>query len=388
VNLLDLATRNVLRNRLRSFLTVLGVAVAILAFLLLRTVIAAWTSAADYAAQDRLGIRHKVTFINPLPLRYKDEIGQIPGVKQITWANWFGAKDPQRETDFFASIAVDPESFLQVYDEVVVPEAEKAAWLANRRGALIGDALAKQMGWKVGQRIVLSGTIFPGEWEFQIEAIYTVKRPSLDRSTLWFHWNYLNERADFRFKDKAGWFIVRVDDPSQVASISQRIDARFDDRDDQTVSMNERAMNASFLGMLSAVLSAIDLVSIVILVIMMLILGNTIAMGVRERTNEYGMLRAIGFLPRHIASFVLLEAVAIGLAGGLVGLALSYPIVEKGVGRFLEENMGGMFPYFRLELWISVVGLVLSAVLGLVAAALPAYQASRLNVVGALRRVG
>jgi putative ABC transport system permease protein len=152
--------------------------------------------------------------------------------------------------------------------------------------------------------------------------------------------------------------------------------------------MSERAMNTSFIGMISAVLRAVDVVSIVILLIMVLILGNTVAMGVRERTHEYGVLRAIGFLPKHLVLFVLSEAVVVSTLGGLLGILVSYPFVEKGVGRFLEENMGGFFPFFRIDPTTVVAALILAAVLGLLAAALPAYTASQLKVVDALRRAG
>jgi putative ABC transport system permease protein len=152
--------------------------------------------------------------------------------------------------------------------------------------------------------------------------------------------------------------------------------------------MSERAMNTSFIGMISAVLQAVNVVSLVILGIMALIVGNTVAIGVRERTHEYGVLRAIGFLPKHLAVFVLSEAVTVSTLGGLLGIVVSYPLVEKGLGRALEENLGGFFPFFRIDPRTVVVALVLAAVLGVLAAALPAYVASRLKVVEALRRTG
>ena len=198
----------------------------------------------------------------------------------------------------------------------------------------------------------------------------------------------MNDAVPLRRKDQIGWISARVQDPSQAANISTAIDRHFEERDIQTLSQSERALNTSFLGMVSTVLKALNLVSGVILVIMLLILGNTIAMGVRERTHEYGVLRAIGFLPRHIAGFVFGEAMVIGTLGGLFGIAVAYPLVERGVGRFIEENMGGFFPYFRIEPSTVVSAIVLSLVLGALAAGLPAYRAAKLNVVDSLRRVG
>jgi putative ABC transport system permease protein len=385
------AVRNLGRNKLRTLLTILGVSVAIVTFILLRTVLSAWTAGADHAAKDRVGTRHKVSFIIPLPKRYLEEIKQIPGVKGAAGANWFGAKDPNHETEFFGSFAVDPKEYLEVYDEILIPPEQREAWFQNRTGAVVGDALAKKMGWKVGDKVTLVGTIYPGNWDFQISGIYTAVRKSVDRSSFMFHYDYLNDSpavANANAKDMVGWVVSRIDDPARAAEISRAIDTRFDERDQQTLSMSERAMNTSFIGMISAILKAVDVVSLVILFIMVLILGNTVAMGVRERTHEYGVLRAIGFLPKHLAVFVLGEAVAVSVAGGVLGVMISYPFVQEGLGRFLEENMGAFFPFFRIDPATIVWALVLAAFLGAVAAALPAYSASRLKVIDALRRTG
>jgi putative ABC transport system permease protein len=388
VKLVIIAARNAFRNKLRTVLTVVGVAIAILAFVLIRTVLTSWTDAVNHAAKDRVGTRHKVTFVMQVPRRYVDEIANVNGVKAVTWASWFGGKNPKEEREFFATIAVDPRSFLRVYDEIVVPPEQQEAWFGNRRGAVVGDVLAKKFGWKVGDRVKISGTIYPGDWDFVISGIYTTTRRSVDRSTFWFHWDYLNESVDARAKDQVGWVMSRIDDPGRAANISTSIDARFEDRDIQTLSMSERALNNSFMGMFSTVLKALDVISAVILVIMVLILGNTIAMGVRERTNEYGVLRAIGFLPRHLALFVVAEALTVGALGGAVGLLVAHPFVHQGVGRWLEENMGGFFPYFRISTETTLTALLLSLVLGIVAAAIPAWRASRLDVIDALRRIG
>jgi putative ABC transport system permease protein len=391
MRLLTLGVRNVTRSRFRTTMTVLGVAVAIVAFVMLRTILSAWTSASDYAAKDRVVTRHKVSFIMSLPGKYLTEVRQIDGVQHAAAANWFGGKDPNRPNEFFATIAVDPEDYLQVYDELVVPEDQRRAWFESRTGALVGDSIAKKMGWHVGDKVTLQGTIFSGDWTFEISGIYTASRKSVDRTTFFFHYDYLNEwvRENFPTEvDNVGWIVTRIDKSENAAQMAKRIDQHFDERDVQTMSQDERAFATSFLGMISAILKALDVVSVVIMAIMMLILGNTIAMGVRERTHEYGVLRAIGFRPKHLITFVLGEAATIGLLGGLLGLALAYPLVERGLGRFLEENMGNFFPYFRIppETW--VVALVLSTFLGLLAAVLPAYQAAKLDVVDSLRNVG
>jgi putative ABC transport system permease protein len=388
VTVVGIGLRNAWRNRVRAVLTLLGVSIAVVAFLFLRTILSSWTAGVDYAAKDRLATRHKVTFILPLPLRYVEQIRNVPGVKAATWANWFGGKNPNAEDQFFATIAVDSKTFLDVSDEVVIPPDQRQNWLENRRGALIGDVLAKQFGWKVGDRVTLMGTIYPGDWEFKIEGIYTSTRRSVDRSTFFFHWDYLNESLDAARKDRVGWVMTRIGDAGQAANIAKSIDDLFADQDTQTLTMSERAMNTSFLGMLSAVLRAMDFVSLVILLIMGLILGNTIAMGVRERTHEYGVLRAIGFMPHHLVSFILGEAVVIGILGAALGIVIAVPFINQGVGRFLEENMGAFFPYFRVAPKDVVAAGALAVGLATAVAAIPAYQASKLNTIDALRRVG
>lgn len=388
MNLTSIAARNISRNKLRTTLTVAVVAIATLFFILLRTVVWSWTSASEFSKKDRIATRHKVSFILQLPKRYTEEIKQIPGVTAVCYANWFGAKDPKNEQDFFATIATDPKALLEVYSEIKTSEPEKQAFFSDRQGALVGDALAKKKGWKVGDKITLAGTIFPGDWTFNIAGIYTTTTTNVDRSTLWFHWDYLNESLPERRKDMVGWIVTNIKDASSSGRISKEVDAKFENRDLQTITMSEAALNQSFLGMFAAVLKAIDIVSIVITAIMALIVGNTIAMGVRERTNEYGVLRAIGFLPGHIAQFILAEGVVIGLLGGTIGVLLGYPVVNNGMGRVIEENMGNMFPQFKVQPEIAAFAFGLALVLGLLAAILPARKASKLQVVEALRRVG
>jgi putative ABC transport system permease protein len=388
MTLTGIAARNIGRNKLRTTLTVTVVAIATLFFILLRTVVWSWTSASEFSKKDRIATRHKVSFVLQLPKRYTEEIAQIPGVAAVSFASWFGAKNPKDEQDFFATIATDPKSLLDVYSEIKTSAAEKEAWFGDRQGALIGDALAKKEGWKVGDKITLRGSIYPGDWTFNIRGIYTTTTTNVDRSTLWFHWNYLNESLPERRKDQVGWIVSNIRNAGDSGRISKEIDAKFGERDLQTITMSEAALNQSFLGMFSAVLKAIDIVSVVITLIMALIVGNTIAMGVRERTNEYGVLRAIGFLPRHVSRFILVEGVVIGVLGGLIGVLLGYPVVNNGMGRVIEENMGNMFPQFKVQPQIALVAFGLATLLGLLAAILPARKAAGLQVVEALRRVG
>jgi putative ABC transport system permease protein len=387
MTLVGLGARNAFRNPFRTSLTVLGVAVAILAFVLLRTVITSWEAAAQYAAKDRIGTRHKLSFVIALPKRYVDTIRQVPGVKATSYANWFGGKDARNPDIFFANMMVDAATMLDVYDELELPPEQKAKWLEDRQGAIVGKSLANQLGLKVGDRFVLQGTIFPGDWVLNIDGIYSASRKSIDQSSMYFHWNYVNEKLPAVRKDMVGWVISRVDEPGKGPEVSAAIDKIFDERDQPTLTMSERQMNLSFMGMFAALMKAINIVSLIILLILVMILANTIAMGVRERTSEYGALRALGFMPSHIRLFILGESATLGILAGVVGVGLAVPLVNGGMSRFIEENMGGMFPYFRVDAMTVVLALGLAVVLGLLSGVIPAIQAGRLSVVNALRRV-
>jgi putative ABC transport system permease protein len=388
ISLFLVAARNLKRSWFRTVFTVAGAAVALVAFIMIRTMLWAWNIGEEYAAVDRLGTRHKVSFIMQLPKRYADDIRAVQGVKAATYANWFGAKIPTRPDEFFASLAVDPPSYMTVVDEMVVDEESKQRWLADKKGAIVGSVLAKKMGWKVGDKVILEGTIYPGDWEFNIDGIYTASRKSLDQSQFIFHWDYLNDTLPPDRRDEIGWIMSRITDVGRSGEISQAVDRMFDERDKQTVTMSERAMNVSFMAGFSALLTALEIVSVIILGIMLLILGNTIAMGVRERTREYAVLRAIGFEPWHIRFFVIAEAAALGIIAGVVGVGIAYPFVNNVLGRAIEENMGAWFPYFRVEPQTAALAVVIAIALSTAASLLPSIQAGRVSVIEALRRVG
>jgi putative ABC transport system permease protein len=387
MTLVGLSVRNLARNKFRLLLTAAAVAVVVFAFLVLRTIEWAWASAADWAAKDRVVTRHKVTFVMELPKRYVEDVKNAPHIKTVTWANWFGGKDPKHEHEFFAALAVDAATYFTVYSEMSVPPADLDTWKHDRQGAIVGDVLARKMGWKVGDKIVLQSGIYPGDWTMNIDGIYEAKARSVDRSTFLFHWDYVNDSLPQGRRDGVGWIVSRVDEPGRVADVGVGLDKLFEDRETPTLSQDERSFQSSFLAMFSAILAAMDWISVILLLIVALILGNTIAMGVRERTSEYGVLRAIGFLPKHVAIWIVGESLVTGILGGLAGVALAWPLINLGFGRFIEENMGNFFPYFRLETANIVLALVLSALLGAAASTLPAWRATKLKVVEAVRRV-
>lgn len=382
-----LAAKGLLRNLFRSMLTLLGVAIAILAFTFLRTTIEAWNAGVEASAQDRLATRHKVSITLPMPRAYFEKVkDRVSGITSVTYANWVGAVDPKDERSFFANFAVDAETYFETYDEVVIAPAQLTEWRSDPTGCIVGEVLAAQKGWKIGDRITLRGTIYPGDLQLTVRGTYGTKRKTFDKSTLFFHWKYLNELADTSRKDQIGFLGIRVADASQGPAVSRAVDDLFANSDTETLTESERAFNLSFLSMFSTVLKALDVVSVVILCIMGLILANTIAMGVRERTHEYGVLRAIGFQPRHLALLVGGEGLVMGIAGGVVGVSASLVVVNL-FGKWLEDNFGQFFPYYSMSTTSAVLGLVLAAFIGLIASLVPAWSAARLEVVQALRRL-
>jgi putative ABC transport system permease protein len=383
MNLATYARRNLFRRTGRTILTVAAVTVTVLIFCVIRTAVAGFNAGADAATGDRLATQHKISLTMPLPKHYIDELRQVPGVKAATWANWFAAKDPKERLPFFAGVAVDHETWFDVQDEMQVPPDQLARWKQTPNGAILGDLLARKLDVKVGSTVVITSDIYPGDWEFQVVGLYKPLRKTADRNTFVFRWDYLNNdpRAVFS-KDHLGWMLSRITDSEHSADISRAIDARFDTRDDQTRTMTERAFQLAFLGGFAAVLKAFDLASLGILLIMTLILANTIAMSVRERTHEYGVLRAIGFPPGHILGFILGEAMLVALVGGVVAVGLDILVINHALGPLLEESGG--FQEFHTPV---ATALGAAVVLGVIAGAVPALRASRLKVTDALRRL-
>lgn len=387
MNLATVSARNLRRHPLRTTLTILGVAVAMVTFVLLRTLLSAWSVGAKYAAQDRIATRNKVSFVMWIPQRYVQDVRAVDGVVAATWMTWFGAHVPGAEDELFANWACDPQSLLEVYDDLVLPPAEKQAFFENRQGAIVGRSLARKFGWKVGDRVILQGAVVPGKWELRVEGIYTASRKSVGESSLFFHWSYMNQTLPRAVQDKAGYILSRVKSADVTSRVVKQIDRVFDSADVQTLSMSERALNTSFLGLLSTLLQVVDGVSLIVLTIMTLILGNTIAMSVRERTREYGTMRALGFQPRHILWSVGVEALAVAALGGLLGIGSSALLINQSIGPLVEQTFTAWFPYFRLEWSDAIWALIAVAAGAAVSAALPATQASRLVVTDALRKV-
>jgi putative ABC transport system permease protein len=391
MTLAGLVARNLGRNTLRSVLTAFGVAVAVLGFVVLRAAVASWTMGADFAVADRVVTRNKVTLAMPLPRRYAANVAQIPHVRVATHGTWLAGRDPRRPDEFFATVAVDHTTYFDVFDEAILAPDEKAAWLADRRGAVVGDVLAKRFGWKVGDRVTLESGVLqsetPGAWTFTIRAIYGSHAKSMDRSTMLVRWDYVNDALSPWRRDRIGWILSRVDAPGRSAEVSLAIDRAFAEDEMPTVSQDEATFRTSLLGLASTLLRALDVVSVTLLGLLVLLLGNTIAMAARERVQENAVLRTLGFAPLHVAALVVGEAMLLATVGAATGLAMAYALLFAGLARYFEENTRSFFPYFQIGPALALTTFAVVVALGAVAAAIPAYGAARLRVVDALRRV-
>jgi putative ABC transport system permease protein len=385
MRVVQLAFRNARRSPLRGAMTVLAVAISLVAFVLLRAVSAGWTERVAQTPNDRVVTRHRLNYRETLPVHYSQLIREMPGVDLAMGGRWVGAKLPGDRPTFFESFAVEAEPFIAMHHELVAPEAQKRAFLSDRRCVLVSKALAQEVGWKLGDNVFLEGTRIPGRLQVVICGVFTSTRYGWSVRTLWMHWDYHNEILDPSDRDRLDFVAARIEDPNQGATIARAIDMRFDQYEPATLSQEDRALNASLIGRFSAILDVLDVLSLMILGVVVLILGNTIAMSVAERTKEYATLRAIGFLPHHLAVLVLGEAAALGIAGGVLGLALAYPLIESSLSRFLQENLG--FAPLQVPLASAVMSVLLGGVLALTAASLPAHRIARSSVTQALREV-
>lgn len=386
MSLWSLAVRNLRRSIQRTVLTMVAVAVCIVAFLLLRALNASWTDQITQTPNNRVVARHKVGWDQTLPVHYVAEVAKFPGIKHAMGGRWLGLKHPVQTQVYIDATAVQAEPFVQMHYELVAPEEQKRAFVAERRGLMVSEELAERFGWSLGQTVHLKGTLFAGDWVFVVTTIYHSTRHGFGQRSVWLHWEYLNDREPVDKRDLINLISAEIFDPSQGAQLAKAIDIHFDQEDNQTFTQEDQALNASFVGMFGAILKALDVASVLILGVVLLILGNTVAMGARERTSEYGVMRAIGFGPSALIVLLLGEAAALGLGGGLLGTALAFPVVEGAASRFVQESMD--FAPLLVPRAFAAAAIVLATLLGALAAALPARAALQLEVTDALRHQG
>ncbi len=379
-----LVLRNALRHKLRTTLTMIGIVVAIVAFGLLRTIVDAWYAGSEASSSARLVTRSSISLVFFLPVNYAAKIRQIDGVKSVSWMNWFGGVYVT-ESNFFPQFAVDAPTFLAMYPEYRLDDAQRKAFLLDRKGAVVGRKLADKFGWKVGDQIPLRGTIFPGTWTFTLRAIYDGADNKVDETQFFFHWDYLNETVKARFARRAdlvGLYVVEIRDPTQAAAISQRIDATFHNSLAETLTETEKAFQLGFVAMTETILAAIEAVSFVIVLIIMAVMANTMAMTARERYSEYATLKAIGFGNGFVALLIFAESLGIALAGGATGIALTFPIADG-----FAERMGTLFPVFFVSPETVAMQVGAAATVGVVAALIPAWRAAHVRIADGLRAV-
>ena len=378
--------RNSLRHKLRSLLTILGIGVAVMAFALLRTVVTAWYAGVEASAANRLISRHAVSFVFPLPLAYRDRIARVPGVNKVTYAIWFSGVYVDKN-QFFARLGVDSETFFEVYSEFLIDKEQFEVFKRERNAAIIGIDIAQRYNLKIGDIMPMEGDVFPGQWEFVVRGIYTPRDQTTDPATMMFHHKYVEERIRQEMPDRAGeigWYIVRIDDPENSAAISEEIDKLFANSRAETKTETERAFQQSFLSAASAIITAMNIMSFVIIGIILLVLGNTMVMSARERTHEYAVLKALGFSAGQIFFLIAGESLILSLLGSALGLGVTLPAVA-GFEKALPK---GWFPVFYIKPETVVMACAAGLLVGIVASLIPMRRVVTTRIVEGLRYVG
>jgi putative ABC transport system permease protein len=386
MKILKLIFKNTLRHKLRTFLTIFGISIAIIAFGVLRTVVTAWNQGVEASAANRLIVRQAVSFIFPLPYSYREKIMQVPGITKVTYANWFGGTyiDP---SNFFARLAVDPETYFDVYNEFVLPNDQFETFKKERNSCVIGIEIAKKYKLKIGDIMTVDGDIYPGRWEFIVRGIYQPKLTSTDATQMLFHWDYIDEKMKQDMPGRTGlvgWYVVMINNPVNAAKISNEIDALFKNSSAETKTETESAFQQGFVQASGAIITSMNFISFIIIGIIMLVLGNTMIMAARERTREYAVFKTLGFSGKHLAGIIMGESLLISILGGGIGLFLTYPIIS-GLGELIPR---GMFPVFQIETVTIILAASAALIIGFAAAVFPIQRALKTKIVDGFRFVG
>jgi putative ABC transport system permease protein len=383
--ILKIIYRNVLRHRLRTGLTILGITIAILAFGLLRTVVGLWNIGVERSLATRLVTRNAISLVFSLPISYYDRIRQVPGVRSVSYGNWFGGIYID-EKYFFANEAIEPRSFLDLYPEFILPDEQRLAFINDRKGCIVGRKLASRYGWKLGDQLTLKGTIFPGQWEFVLRGIFSGAEKSTEERILFFHWNYLNEtlkKTIPRRADQAGFYLIGISKPELAAQVSQDVDRVFKNSLAETLTETEKAFQLGFASMTEAIMVAIQIVSYVVIVIIMAVVANTMAMTARERIGEYAIFKTMGFKGHHIAGMIFGESLLICISGCALGILLTFP-----AGRIFGDMLGDYLPAFEIKRSTIYLDITFAFLVGIVAGIFPTVRSARIRIADGLRRIG
>lgn len=390
MKLVKLIFKNILRHPLRNILTIIGVAIAIMLFGLLETIITAWNSGVDASSESRLICRQAASFILPLPYTHLNDIKKVPGVENLCPANWFGGvyKD---KNQFFARMAVDQNTLFDLFPEFEISPKEIEAFKTVKNGCVIGSGLQErykdQYDLKIGDRMVLEGDIYPGKWEFQIVGVYKAKTKVADATQMFFRYDFVNDRLALESpegQNKIGWVMIKIKKGANPAAVSKAIDAQFANSSSETKTEDERAFNKGFTSAFSVIIVAIQALSYIIIGIILLVLSNTMIMSARERTREYAVLRTLGFTGSHIFWFVSGEAFLITLIGSVIGTALLLPMAYL----FSFAMPKGWFPVFYVATNTWIMMAVMTLIVALLAALFPVYRAVKTKIVDGLRFAG
>lgn len=379
---LPLVWRNLLRRKFRTIFTLATVFISFVLYAFLMTIRTAFSMGVDVAGVDRLMMMHKVSLIQLLPISYLAQIQSTPGVTLASHSTWFGGTY-QDVANQFAVMAVDPDPYLKLYPEFRVSPEERAAWLADRQGVLVGRDVANRYGWKIGDKVPIQATIWQPKkgntWVYNISGIYDGDK-SIDKTNFFMRYDYLDENRRGAY-GQVGWYIIKIANPSGAAELVATLDAQFANSAAETKTSTEKAFMQGFVnqvGNISFIIKSI--VVAVLFTLFLLVLANTMAQAVRERTSEFAVLKTLGFTNGLVLSLVLAESMFIAVLGGGLGLGLTFFLVARG------DFNNAFLPVFVLTTRDLVTGGVLCVLLGLVAGALPAITAMRLRIVDALRR--
>jgi putative ABC transport system permease protein len=381
---LRLARKNLWRHKLRSLLTIAGIAVAIVSFGLLRTVVDSWYAGAALSSSARLITRNEASLSFSLPATHADHIRRVPGVAAVTWANWFGGTYID-DKHFFAQYAVDASTYFDLYPEFVIPPDQLSAFKRDRRGVIVGRKLARKNGWQIGDAIAIKGTIYPGNWSFTLRGIYDGANDKTDEGQFMLHWDYVNETMKAvlpSLGDRVGVFVVNIHDPSQAATVSASIDGSFRNSLAETRTETQKAFQLGFIAMVDTILLAIQTVAYVVVLIMMAVMANTMAMAARERTREYATLKALGFRDGFVSMVIAGESLTMSLVGGVLGVLLTFPVAQA----FFSATRD-LFLVFQVEPLTITLQLASSLLIGVSSAIAPVINTRRLQIVDGLRSV-
>jgi len=375
---------NLRRKKLRTSLTLLSVMVAFILFGLLSAIQQALVGGVQMANADRLIVRHKVSIIQLLPESYKARMDRIPGVDFATHQTWFGGiyQDPK---NFFMQNPVEPEKFLKMHPEIILPPEQEKVWLATRTGAIVGRKAAERFHWKIGDKVPIRSTIWSQTdgsqtWTFDIVGIYEGKDKNIDTTPLFFRYDYFEE-ARRGGKGQVGWYTIRIKDPSQAAEVAKLVDAEFENSSAETKTEPEGAFIQGWAKQIGNIVFIVAAILSAVFFTILLVTGNTMAQAVRERTGELGVLKAIGFTNAQVVALVLAESCLLTVLGGVVGLGLSWLMISRG------DPTGGLLPLFSFPPRDLLTGFGISIALGFITGIFPALQAMRLRVADALRRM-